>query len=86
VPAGPRLWGALVALCCVLAVVIVRPAASAGSTTPRCSTSSLILQSVRELGAAGTTGWDLALRNGGSATCHLRVYPGVGLLDSSARL
>ena len=82
----PRVWVALVVLCCVLAVVIARPSASAGSTTPRCSTSDLILTFVRELGAAGTTGWDLALRNGGSATCHLRGYPGVGLLDGSARL
>ena len=81
-----RLCVALVALCCVLAVVIARPSASFGSTTPRCSTSNLILEFVRQLGAAGTTGWDLSLRNGGSATCHLQGYPGVGLLDASARL
>jgi hypothetical protein len=67
-------------------VVIARPSASFGSTTPRCSTSDLILEFVRQLGAAGTTGWDLALRNGGSATCHLQGYPGVALLDGSARL
>jgi hypothetical protein len=76
----------VVALCCVLAVVIARPSASVSSTTPRCSTSNLILGFVRELGAAGTRGWDLALHNGGSVTCHLRGYPGVGLLDGSARL
>jgi Protein of unknown function (DUF4232) len=84
---GPaRLCVALVALCCVVGVVIARPSASLGSTTPRCSTSNLILGFVRQLGAAGTTGWDLSLRNGGPATCHLNGFPGVGLLDGSARL
>jgi len=87
-PAGgsARLCIALVAVCCVLAVVIARASASFGSTTPRCSTSNLILGSVRRLGAAGTTDWDFALRNGGSATCHLQGYPGIGLLGASARL
>ena len=87
-PAGgpARPCAAIVALCCVLAVVIARPSASFGSTTPRCSTSNLIVEFVRQLGAAGTTGWDLSLRNGGPATCHLQGYPGVGLLDGSARL
>jgi hypothetical protein len=81
-----RLCATLAASCCVLGIVIARPSASLGSTTPRCSTSNLTLEFVRQLGAAGTTGWDLALRNGGSATCHLQGYPGIGLLDGSARL
>jgi hypothetical protein len=81
-----RLCVALIAVCCFLVVVVARPPSSFGSTTPRCSQSNLILGFVRELGAAGTTGWDFALRNGGSATCHLQGYPGVGLLDGGARL
>lgn len=87
-PAGRsgRLCVALIAVCCFLVVVVARPPSSFGSTTPRCSQSNLILGFVRELGAAGTTGWDFALRNGGSATCHLQGYPGVGLLDGGARL
>ena len=59
---------------------------SAGSTPPRCSTSNLSLEFVRATGATSHRYWDLALRNGGSATCHLRGYPGVGLLDRRARL
>jgi len=42
-------------VCGVLAVVIARPSASFGSTTPRCSTSNLILGFVRQMGALGTT-------------------------------
>ncbi len=67
---------------CVLALVVgATPTACLGSTTPPCSTSHLRLSYVRELGAAGSRSWDLALKNVGSATCHLRGYPGVGLLD-----
>lgn len=34
----------------------------------------------------GTTYWDLALRNVGRTACHMRGYPGVGLLDPHSRL
>jgi len=63
------------------------PVALALSTVaPRCPVSSLILEYVRQQGAAGSTGWDLALRNAAPATCELQGYPGVGLLDAGARL
>src|ERR1035437_7406205 len=69
-------------LSCVLVLAMSTTAAvGLGSTVPRCSPSHLRLSLVRELGAAGERSWDLRLRNVGSATCYLRGYPGVGLLD-----
>ncbi len=34
----------------------------------------------------GTTYWDMGLRNVGRTACHMRGYPGVGLVDSHSRL
>jgi Protein of unknown function (DUF4232) len=55
-------------------------------TTPRCSSSQLRVSRVDVQGAAGTTYWDLSLRNVGRTACHMIGYPGVGLLDPNARL
>lgn len=76
----------VVTLACALVATIWAPSASFGSGTPSCATSSLRLDLVRTLGAAGARDWDFALRNVGSQTCHLRGYPKVALLDSGARV
>ncbi len=59
-------------------------AASVG--TPRCSAAQLRLSRIDQQGALGTTYWDMALRNVGRSACHMRGYPGVGLLDPDSRL
>ncbi len=88
----PRLRGsarmsvAVVAISFALAAIMWGPSISFGSTTPSCPTSNLRLDLVRTLGAAGARDWDLALRNVGSQTCHLKGYPKVALLDSRARV
>jgi hypothetical protein len=51
--------------------------------TPKCSASQLHASIVDTQGALGTTYWDLALRNVGRTSCHMRGYPGVGLVDSN---
>jgi Protein of unknown function (DUF4232) len=74
---------------CTLALILggsATPSPSLGSTTPRCLTSHLHLSFVRGTAALSHLYWDLALRNVGSATCHLHGYPGVGLLDSHGQL
>ena len=76
----------IVAVSCALMASAWAPATSFGSTTPVCSTSNLRLDLVRTLGAAGARDWDLALRNVGSQTCHLKGYPRLALLDGSARM
>jgi uncharacterized protein DUF4232/putative Ig domain-containing protein/IPT/TIG domain-containing protein len=47
----------------------------------KCKVSHLRLSLVRVLGAAGHRSWDMAVKNLGSATCRLRGYPSVKLLD-----
>lgn len=64
---------------------VTSPSASPAATS-RCSTGNLSFEFVRSLGALSHRQWDLALRNVGSVTCQLKGYPGVGLLNSSARL
>ncbi len=74
---------------CTLAFILsgsVTPSPVLGSRTPRCLTSHLHLSFVRGTAGLSHLYWDLALRNVGSATCHLRGYPGVGLLDAHGRL
>jgi hypothetical protein len=61
-------------------------AKAASVLTPRCSTSRLGLSLIDRQGALGTTYWDLGLRNLGRTACHMRGYPGVGLLDPDSRL
>jgi len=87
-PGGrPRLRSSAAALAAAsLAVVLLVPAAGLGAGTPRCGAATLRLDGVRTLGAAGARDWDLSLRNVGPQACHLFGYPGVGLLDSHARL
>jgi uncharacterized protein DUF4232 len=73
---------AVVLTVCALAV----PAFGAGSASPRCATSNLRLDFVPPVeGATGHRFWNLTLRNVGSTTCHLKGFPGVGLLDSQAK-
>ncbi len=54
--------------------------------TQRCSTSQLRLSVIGRQGALGTTYWDLGLQNVGRTACHMRGYPGVGLVDRNSRL
>lgn len=56
------------------------------AATPRCRSSQLQLSVIGEQGALGTTYWDLGLRDIGGVLCHLRGYPGVGLINSRSRL
>ena len=63
------------------------PSARAASVgTPRCSAAQLRLSLTDQQGALGTTYWDMTLRNVGRSACHMRGYPGVGLLDPDSRL
>ncbi|MDQ6819227.1 MAG: DUF4232 domain-containing protein [Actinomycetota bacterium] len=77
---------------CGVAVAVAASGTSSTSAkpssagTPRCSTSQLHLSLIDHQGALGTTYWDMALRNLGRSACHMRGYPGVGLLDPDARL
>ena len=80
-----RLGATLAAAGCMVAIAIASPEESFGAT-PMCTTSSLALEFVNGQGATSHRIWNLALRNLGAVTCHLRGYPGVGLLSSSARL
>jgi hypothetical protein len=48
-----------------------------------CPSSSLTAKLVDSDGAAGTIYYTVALTNTGSATCALRGYPGVSLLDAA---
>jgi Protein of unknown function (DUF4232) len=69
----------------VAAGALAVPALGSGAATPRCATSNLRLDFVPPVqGATGHRFWNLTLRNVGSTTCHLKGYPGVGLLDSHA--
>jgi Domain of unknown function (DUF4232) len=61
-------------------------AASGAAIVPRCTAPNLSLEFARGQGATSHRFWDLALRNVGPATCELRGYPGIGLLDSGGRL
>jgi Protein of unknown function (DUF4232) len=54
--------------------------------TQRCDSSQLRVSIIDREGAAGTTYWNLALRNVGRTACHMIGYPGVGLVDSNSRL
>jgi Protein of unknown function (DUF4232) len=56
------------------------------AATPRCRSSQLQLSVIGEQGALGTTYWDLGLRDIGRSPCHMRGYPGVGLVNSRNRL
>ncbi len=59
---------------------------SAAAATPRCHASQLRVSILDREGAAGTTYWNMALRNVGRTACHMIGYPGVGLVDSNSRL
>lgn len=75
--------GLVAAVLALVAGALAGPAIGAGET-PRCSTAFLRLDFVSGQGFTSHRAWDFALRNTGPATCHLRGYPGVALLDSHA--
>jgi Protein of unknown function (DUF4232) len=66
--------------------LLVAPASGRDPSSPPCATSNLRLDFVDASAATSHRLWDLSLRNVGSTTCHLKGFPGVGLLDSGARL
>jgi Protein of unknown function (DUF4232) len=76
-----------VAVSIVVALAVVGSGASAAGAAgpPRCATSNLRLDFVGGQGFTSHRAWDFGLRNVGSTTCHLKGYPGVGLLDAHAR-
>ncbi len=61
-------------------------AAGLASSTPVCSTSRLRLETAGGQGFTSHRELDFALRNVGPATCHLKGFPGIGLLDAHANL
>jgi hypothetical protein len=78
------LLGATTAL--ALSAGLLTVSALGAPSTPSCATSKLRLDLVPPIqGATSHRYWDLTLRNVGSTTCHLRGFPGVGLLDSHAK-
>ncbi len=87
-PRARRLCGAIV-LAALLAATVGAPLAldpASAATPPRCATARLRLVLVRQSAGAGRRFWEMALRNAGPATCGLRGYPGVGLLDARGRV
>ncbi|WP_051471842.1 DUF4232 domain-containing protein [Patulibacter minatonensis] len=58
------------------------PAADASASTARCHTSQLQARVGTPLHAAGTTYAPIVLRNASSSTCHVRGYPGIGLVGN----
>jgi Domain of unknown function (DUF4232) len=69
----------------ISAVLVLVPTRGLGASTPRCATSSLRLDFVSSDAATSHEFLNLALRNVGSVTCHLKGFPRVGLLDVNAR-
>ena len=80
-----RMRAVLVTACCASTLIVVSPSAAV-AVAPQCSAPNLELEFPRGEGAASHRFWDLALRNVGPATCELRGYPGIGLLDAGAAL
>ena len=79
---------AALAIICVLALSVVAftvPASGVAASVPTCSTSNLRLDKIGESDFTSHRGWDFALRNVGSRTCHLKGYPSVRLLGATAR-
>jgi Protein of unknown function (DUF4232) len=71
-------------MCAITALAGIAPAVAA-APTPRCATSNLRLDFVDGQGFTSHRAWDFGLRNVGPATCHLKGYPAIGLLDAHAR-
>jgi len=69
------------------AFAVAGPSTSLGAArTPRCAAGNLRLDLVSSSAATSHQFWDIGLRNVEPKTCHLRGYPGVGLLDVNANL
>ncbi|HSO98227.1 MAG TPA: DUF4232 domain-containing protein [Solirubrobacteraceae bacterium] len=78
----------MVALICafaVSAVAFVIPGSGLAASTPVCSTANLRLDKIGENDFTSHRGWNFALRNVGSRTCHLKGFPAVRLLDANAQ-
>jgi hypothetical protein len=76
----------VLALAVVLALLVASSARSARSGTPVCAPSSLRLDAIGGQGFTSHREIAFALRNVTAQTCHLKGYPGVGLLDHNAVL
>jgi hypothetical protein len=76
-PRGVAVLAALTSVAAALA--LSAPPTFAATST--CSSAQLRLSSVRIRDAAGLRIWDLAVSNTGRATCGLRGYPTVKLLN-----
>jgi hypothetical protein len=77
----------LSAMCAVTACVAVAttaPSYASGSAPPRCRTANLRIDQTGENNTLSHRGLNFALRNVGTATCTLRGYPTVRLLNSTA--
>jgi hypothetical protein len=73
------------ALFAILYGILASPSSGLGTSTPRCATANLRLDFVNAQAALSHRIWTMSLRNVGPTTCHLKGFPGVGLLDSGAR-
>src|SRR5947209_17597657 len=82
----PLVWSIGAAWALALAAgALAAPAFGEGAATPRCATANLRLDFVPPVdAAAGHRFWNMTLRNVGPTSCHLKGFPGVGLLDSHA--
>jgi hypothetical protein len=72
------------ALLAILCGILASPSSGLGAATPRCATANLRLDFVNGQAALSHRIWTLSLRNVGATRCHLKGFPGVGLLDSGA--
>lgn len=83
-----RSLGLVLGLLAALAALgVAGPSSSLGAGgTAICATGNLRLDLVSKSAATSHQFWDMGLRNVGPKTCHLRGYPGVGLLDLNANL
>lgn len=79
-----RRLGALV-LATALAGALLALPAGALTSTPICSPANLRLDRIGRQGFTSHREWDFALRNVGASTCHLKGFPGIDLLDASAK-
>ncbi len=61
-------------------------AAALASSTPPCSPSRLRLETAGGQGFTSHRELDFALRNVGPVACHLKGFPGIGLLNAQANL
>lgn len=90
IPTRTRPWvstAVVLSAMTLAAGVLAERALGTGTAVATCATANLRLDFVPPVQAAtGHRFWNLTLRNVGSTTCHLKGFPGVGLLDADANL